>query len=135
MPVVPVQTRLAPPSGTAEPLLGPSAVTSASGPSLAHFLPPSPSAAPSLDLRIDSLVLHGFSAVDGRRVGAAFEEELALLVSSYPSPLSEYTSGSSALAESLGSSAPAHLSSEFAPGRPELTGRRAARALHARLRA
>ena len=128
MPVVPVQTRLAPqpPSGNAEPQLG----------LLAPALPaPPPPALPSLDLRIDSLVLHGFSAVDGRRVGAAFEEELALLVSAYPSPLSEYTSGSSALAESVASSVPAPLSAEFAPGRPELTGRRAARALHARLRA
>ena len=135
MPTIPVQTRLAPPPAPS-PTAPASVLTGASPSPVSSFAAspgPSPSApSPALDLHIDSLVLHGFSAADGRRAGAAFEHELSRLLAGSESPPSDYTSGASALADS---SAAAPLSSDFAPGRPELTGRRAARALHARLRA
>ena len=138
MPTIPVQTRLAPP-----PAPGPSASFSAAVAAASSAAPSSPihpDASPSapsaaLDLHIDSLVLHGFSGVDGRRAGAAFEKELSRLLSDSGSPLSGYASGSSALADSSAAGDTTPLSVEFVPGRPDLTGRRAARALHARLRA
>ncbi len=138
MPVIPVQTRLAPPH-VPTPAVTSSASAGAS-PSDASSVAASPGSSPStpppaLDLHIDSLVLHGFSAADGRRAGTAFEQELARLLAGSGAPVSEYASGSSVLAELCTAANPAPLSSELVPGRPELTGRRAARALHARLRA
>ena len=138
MPTIPVQTRLAPPPAPS-PTAPASVLTDAPPSPVSSFAAspgPSPSApSPALDLHIGSLVLHGFSAADGRRAGAAFEQELSRLLDGAESPPSEDTAGSSALAELSASANPAPLSSALAPGSPELTGRRAARALHARLRA
>ena len=141
MPVIPVQTRLAPPSpGNAELPLGPSLQPASAAPSpasIGHWsLVIGHSAAPAaVDLRIDSLVLHGFSPAEGRRAGAAFEQELARLLTE--SPLSGYNHllpdaapGSHLSPEPIG-----HWTLVIGHSRGEATGRASARALHARLRA
>jgi hypothetical protein len=108
--LVPVQTR---------PAAAPARADDAARPSAAS------AAAPALSLRIDSLVLHGFAPAEARRVGAAFEGELARLLST--SPLHGY-------AASPAASAPSPRLS-IAPARAEAAGAASARALHARLRA
>jgi hypothetical protein len=149
MPVIPVQTRLAPPSpGNAELPLGigvapATTITASASTPIRHSsfdIGHSAAAPAAVDLRIDSLVLHGFSPAEGRRAGAAFEQELTRLLTE--SPLSEYSrllpaspaSSSPALA-SLDASDIGHWSLVIGHSRGEATGRASARALHARLRA
>lgn len=146
MPVIPVQTRLAPPSpGNAELPLGigvaPATTTAPAATPIRHSsFDIGHSAAPAaVDLRIDSLVLHGFSPAEGRRAGAAFEQELARLLTE--SPLSGYERLGALSDESRAAiqlAAPLaddirHSSLVIGHSRGEATGRASARALHARL--
>lgn len=146
MPVIPVQTRLAPPppSGNTVPPLGqnlpPPYSATPAAPPLGHWscqtsalraledIGHSAAAPAAIDLRIGSLVLHGFSAAEGRRAGLAFEQELTRLLTE--SPLPEY----SALA-ALPDSPLDHgrWALDIAPSRAESAGTASARALHARL--
>lgn len=87
--------------------------------------PPTAPAAVFVNLRIDALVLHGFSRADGHRATAAFQGELTRLITAHGLP--EF------------SSTPPHVidagSVRASAARPELTGTRAARAVHGGLRA
>ena len=85
--------------------------------------PPAPAAA-SIALRIDALVLHGFSRADGHRATAAFHGELTRLITTHGLP-------------DLSAPVSEHLDAGTirASARPELTGTRAARAMHGGLRA
>jgi hypothetical protein len=76
-----------------------------------------PSAAAPLHVEIETVVLHGFSRSDGQRAAAAFERELARVVMTQGIPEVRST---------------AHLNAGDVPAgaRPEITGARAARAIH-----
>ena len=147
MPTIPVQTRLAPPSpGNAAlplgPNLPPATPAAASGP-IGHWsLVPGHSAAPPAaagDLRIDSLVLHGFSPAEGRRASVAFEQELARLLTEIPLSASGLASGTTpdSATPSIGhwSLVMSGQHSASARGHSRALGAGAARALHTRLRA
>jgi hypothetical protein len=116
--LVPVQTRLAPSPASAAGAQGGAAPAGA------------PAPAPAVNLRIDSLVLHGFAPAEARRVSAAFEGELARLLTS--SPISGYAAPAAVAGPAP--SAPA-LRLSIAPAGGEAAGAASARALHARLRA
>ena len=143
MPTIPVQTRLAPPApapGSAGSLpASASPATHASAPSsgLSPQVSALPSAGAAVSLRIDSLILHGFSPAEARRTGAAFEKELTRLLTE--SPLSE-----SSLNPALPHTPHGSLTSSSDPAigpwslvirHSGAAGAGAARALHARLRA
>jgi len=88
--------------------------------------PPPPAAAPaSVDLRIDSVVFHGFSQAEGHRATAALQQELTRLVTVHGLPESSDKAAEHFDAGPIRASA----------ARPELTGVRAARAIHGGLRA
>lgn len=76
----------------------------------------------SVELQIDSIVFHGFSHSEGHRAAAALQQELTRLISAHGLP--EITSAKRVDAGDIPAAA-----------RPELTGARAARALHGGLRA
>lgn len=74
----------------------------------------------SVELQIEAVVLHGFSRADGHRAAAALQTELTRLVTAHGLP--EFSSSTSA-----------HLDAGTIPAvaaRPDLTGIRAARAIH-----
>ena len=138
MPLIPVQTRLAAPAPTvAQAFLPVGSESSAPRvsvpsapltPSLPHTL------TPSVSLQIDSLVLHGFPAAEARRVGAAFEKELARLLSESPlSPSLPPAPRDSLTPSSTPDAAVGHWTLDL--GHSGAVGAGAARALHARLRA
>jgi hypothetical protein len=86
--------------------------------------PPATATRASVELQIDAVVLHGFSRSDGHRAAAALQRELTRLVTAHGLP--EFSSATSA-----------HLDAGTIPAmaaRPELTGIRAARAIHGGLR-
>jgi hypothetical protein len=90
----------------------------------APLAPPPPATAmrASVELRIDALVLHGFSRSDGHRAAAALQHELTRLVTAHGLPEIASTR---------------HIDAGAIPAapRPELTGVRAARAIHGGCRA
>jgi hypothetical protein len=89
----------------------------------APLAPPPPAAAPtSVDMQIDSIVFHGFSRADGHRAAAALQRELTRLVTAHGLP-------------EIASSKHVDAGAIPAAARPELTGVRAARAIHGGFRA
>jgi hypothetical protein len=84
--------------------------------------PPAPATRASVELRIDTLVLHGFARSEGHRAAAALQFELTRLVTVHGLPEIASTQHIDAGAIS-------------AAARPELTGVRAARAIHGGCRA
>lgn len=86
--------------------------------------PHAASAPASVELHIEAVVLHGFSRANGHRAAAALQNELTRLVTAYGLP-------------EISPSTTAHLDAGTIPvgARPELTGIRAARAIHGGLRA
>lgn len=91
----------------------------------APSLPTIATAAPvSVELHLEAVVLHGFSRADGHRAAAALQIELTRLVTAHGLP-------------GISSATSAHLDAGTIPAvaaRPELTGMRAARAIHGGLR-
>jgi hypothetical protein len=90
-------------------------------------VPPGRVAGPAtpVELHLDAVVFHGFSRSDGHRAAAALQHELARLVTAHGMPASL-------------PAAPGRLDAgpiRAVAGRPELTGIRAARAIHRSLRA
>lgn len=79
--------------------------------------------AASVELRVEALVLHGFARSDGWRAAAALREELARLVAER---------GLQGLVASDGR-ARLDVGAVRAGARPEVTGRRIARVIHAGL--
>lgn len=75
---------------------------------------------PSVELQIDAVVLHGFSRAEGHRATAALQRELTRLVTAHGLP--EF-SGNTAEPLDVGAI-------RASAARPELTGVRAARAIH-----
>lgn len=95
----------------------------------AFTAPLSPVAPASVDLQIDTVVFHGFSRAESHRATAAFQQELTRLVTARGLP---------PFSDSHLTEPPAHLDAgtiRASATRPELTGTRAARALHGGLRA
>ena len=91
----------------------------------APLAPPPPAAAPaSVDLQIESVVFHGFSHAAGYRATAALQQELTRLITVHGLP--EFSDKTS---EHLDAGA-----IRASVARPELTGARAARAIHGGLR-
>lgn len=87
--------------------------------------PHAASAPASVELHIEAVVLHGFARADGHRAAAALQSELTRLVTTHGLP-------------EISPAATAHLDAGTIPAstaRPELTGIRAARAIHGGLRA
>lgn len=92
----------------------------------APFTPPPPVAAPaSVDLQIDSIVFHGFSRAEGHRASAALQQELFRLITVHGLP--EFSENTARHIDA----GPIRASA----ARPEVTGARAARAIHGGLRA
>jgi hypothetical protein len=79
----------------------------------------------SVALQIDSIVFHGFSHSEGHRAAAALQKELTLLITARGLP--EFSGHT---AEQIDAGA-----IRASAARPELTGARAARAIHGGLRA
>ncbi len=92
--------------------------------------PPPPLASrASIDLRIDAVVFDGFSRAEANRASAALQQELTRLIT---------VEGLPKFARGLAESRSDQLTCGSIPAiaeRPELTGLRAARALHGGLRA
>lgn len=88
-------------------------------------LPPAPTAPVSVNLRIDALVLHDFTRADGHRATTAFQSELTRLITARGLPEFSDSSADHLDAGTIRASSV----------RPELTGTRAARAIHRGLRA
>jgi hypothetical protein len=92
-----------------------------------------PAAAASVDVQIDALVFHGFSRAEGQRAGSALQRELERLVAAEPNVLTGPGSADTLNPENPAGTADSAFSIRAAP-RPELTGRRAARAIFGGLR-
>ena len=87
--------------------------------------PHAAAASASVELHIEAVVLHGFSRAEGHRAAAALQRELTRLVTAQGLP-------------EISPSTTAHLDAGTIPAataRPDLTGIRAARAIHGGLRA
>ncbi len=88
-----------------------------------------PSAAPAIHVEVEQIVFHGFTRAEGHRATAALQQELTRLVTTHGLP---------ALSDSASPEPSSHLDAgtiRANAARPELTGQRAARALHEGLRA
>lgn len=81
--------------------------------------------ASSVDLRIDAVVFHGFSRAAAHRAAIALQQELVRLVTTQGFPPDAPASSARLDAGTIPANA----------DRPELTGARAARAIHGGLRA